>query len=180
MSVVVPPVPVPNPLPQFPPWWKGGFVDIERLLMEWFGAMLPGVTMMSWLPPETQVLENIQTGTIYLRVFRSGGQIVFDRDGQAEVDRVHVQFAAMSMSRDLSWEVIEFVRNMLYTFYRGGGRMLGVTRYAVITNRGEILGPSLTPEAFRDARLVPITFELDVQRRKGLPSFADYGAELGL
>lgn len=175
-----PPIPPVSALPQFPPWYQGGFVDIERLLMDWFAILAPGLTTLTWFPPSNEVLENIQAGTIYLRVFRSGGRIVLDEDGESEVDRTHVQFAAMSASRDLSWEVIEFVRNMLYAYKRGGGRMQAADRYATIKCRGEIVGPALTPEAFRDWRLVPITFELDVQRRKGLPSFSKYGAELGL
>lgn len=175
-----PPIPVLSTAPGFPAWYQGGFVDIERLLSDWFSPLIPGVTCLTWFPPENEVLENIQAGTIYLRMFRSGGRIVFNEDGEAEVDRPHVQFAAMSASRDLSWEVIEFVRNVLYAFAGGGGRMQTATLYAVIKCRGEIVGPALTPEAFRDQRLVPITFELDVQRRKGLPSFSKYGAELGL
>lgn len=176
-----PPIPPLSPRPQYPPFYQGGFIDIERLLMDWFADRAPGLTPLTWFPPETEVLDKIQAGTIYLRIFRSGGRIVFDEDNQSEVDRPHVQFAAMSSSRDLSWEVIEFVRNMLYPYYRGGGRMETSTGlYAVIKCRGEIAGPSLTPEAFRDWRLVPSTFELDVQRRKGLPSFSKYGAELGL
>jgi hypothetical protein len=174
------PLPTLSPLPGYPSWYKGGFADLERLLMDFYANLLSGVTPLTWLPPENEVLEQIQLGVIYLRIFRSGGRIVFAEDGESEIDRAHVQFAAMSSSRDLSWEVIEFVRNTLYAFYWGGGRMVTPTQYAMITCRGEVSGPTLTPEAFRDWRLIPVTFELDVQRRKGLPSFSKYGAELGL
>lgn len=168
-------------LPGFPPWWVGGFADIEVLLSEWYQNLLSRVIVLNWFPPENEVLTEIEAnGTIYLRIFRSGGRIVFDEGGEGEVDRAHVQFAAMSASRDLSWQVIEFVRNTLYCFRRGGGRMVTANNYAVIECNGEIVGPALTPEAFRDQRLVPVTFELDSQRRKGLPSFSKYGAELGL
>lgn len=176
----VPAIPAPSLLPGFPDWWKGGFVDIERLLSEWYEERLSRVTVLNWFPPDNELLTAIENGTIYLRIFRSGGRIVFDEDGEGEVDRPHVQFAAMSASRDLSWEVIEFVRNTLYPFARGGGRMITTNFYAVVTCRGEIVGPALTAEAFRDQRLVPVTFELETQRRKGLPSFSKYGAELGL
>lgn len=178
--MTVPAIPTPSPLPGFPAWYAGGFVDIERLLGEYYQALLANVIVLNWFPPDTELLETVEAGTIYLRIFRSGGRIVFDEDGKAEVDRPHVQFAAMSGSRDLSWEVIEFVRNTLYPFTRGGGRMQTTNLYAVITCNGEVLGPSLTAEAFRDPRLVPVTFELESQRRKGLPGFSKYGAELGL
>lgn len=178
--MTAPAVPAPSPLIGFPPWYGGGFVDIERLLSGFYDVLLTNVTVLNWFPPDTELLDDVEAGIIYLRIFRSGGRIVFDEDGKAEVDRPHVQFAAMSKSRDLSWEVIEFVRNTLYPFSRGGGRMQGGDLYAVITCNGEVLGPSLTAEAFRDPRLVPITFELESQRRKGLPSFSKYGAELGL
>ena len=42
---------------------------------------------------------------------------------------------------------------------------------------GEIVGPQLVPEQFRDERLVPVTFEVHADRRKGLP---DYRTALGL
>lgn len=178
--MTVPSIPPPSPLPGFPAWWQGGFVDIERLLSEYYQALLTNVTVLNWFPPDNEVLEEIEAGTIYLRIFRSGGRIVLDEGGEGEVDRPHVQFAAMSASRDLSWEVIEFVRNTLYCFARGGARMVTASFFAVVTCNGEVVGPALTPEAFRDQRLVPVTFELETQRRKGLPSFSKYGAELGL
>lgn len=166
-------------IPQYPAWYRGGFVDIEWLLIEYFQGLLPGVNVLSWLPPEKTVLEQIQQGVIYLRIFRSGGRIIKQQDG-GNVDQPHVQFAAMSASRDLSWEVIEFVRQVMYCYLNGGGRIQTPTLYALISCNGEMTGPALTPEAFRDQRLVPVTFELESQRRKGLPSFNDYGTELGL
>ena len=180
------PLPPIAPQPGFPPWYQGGFVDTERLLIDYFGGLLDNVECLSWFPPEKVVLEQIQepTNKIYLRIFRSGGRIIRQQSSQTEskgsVDQAHVQFAAMSASRDLSWEVIEFVRQVMYCYLEGGGRIDTATLYAVIRCNGEIVGPVLTPESFRDQRLVPVTFELEVQRRKGLPSFAKYGAELGL
>lgn len=179
--MTAPPLPLVDTRPGFPAWWLGGFVDIEVLLSLYYQALLTRVVVLNWFPPDQELLDEIENhGTIYLRIFRSGGRIVFDEDGKAEVDRPHVQFAAMSASRDLSWAVIEFVRNTLYAFARGGGRMQAGDLYSVVTCNGEIVGPALTAEAFRDQRLVPITFELETQRRKGLPSFNKYGAELGL
>lgn len=175
----LPPLPAVSTSPGFPSWYRGGWVDVERLLIEFFGELLTGVTTLTWLPPEKTVLEDIQNGTIYLRIFRTGGRIIRDQDS-GDIDRTHVQFAAISASRDLSWEVIEFVRNVLYSFDRGGSRMKTTGLYAVISCNGEIVGPALTAEAFRDPRLVPVTFELDVQRRKGLPAISDYGADLHL
>jgi hypothetical protein len=179
-NLIAPPIKPISEGPGFPPWYEGGFVDIEWLLMDYFGGLLSGVTCLTWLPPEKEALEQIQLGTIYLRIFRSGGRIVRGEANEGSVDRAHVQFATYSASRDLSWEVIEFVRQVLYCFDRGGSRMQTASQYAVITCNGEIVGPALVPEAFRDPRLVPVTFELESQRRKGLPSFDKYGADLGL
>lgn len=154
---------------------------MEWLLIEFFQALLPNVSVLSWFPPEKEVLQNIiDNNAIYLRIFRAGGRIIRQEDRKGDVDQSRMQFAAMSSSRDLSWEVIEFVRQMLYCYLNGGGRMQTETLYALISVNGEVTGPSLTPEAFRDQRLVPVTFELESQRRKGLPSFSEYGAELGL
>lgn len=173
----VPAIPTPTPALGFPAWYRGGNVDIEVLLMGWFQELLTGVTVLTYFPPDKEVLEAVQTGASYLRMFRSGGRIV--QDGHKSIDQTHMQFAAMSASRDLSWEIIEFVRQMLYTFYPDGARIQTATLYAVITCNGEMVGPSMTPEAFRDPRLVPVTFELQTERRKGLPSLSEYGAELG-
>lgn len=179
--MIAPAPPLPSTMPGFPDWYEGGFVDIEWLLQGYFSQLLSNVVCLGWLPPEQELLHAIEEDrTIYLRIFRSGGRIIKGEGGKGDVDRAHVQFAALSASRDLSWEVIEFVRQVLYCYLGGGGRISVDDLYAVISVQGEIVGPTLTPEAFRDPRLVPVTFELDVQRRKGLPSFSKYAGELGL
>jgi hypothetical protein len=171
-------LPVPTP-GLFPSWYQGGFVDIERLLMGFFGGLMPTVRSLTWFPPEKELIYEItEHGTIYLRVFRTGGHATRSEGGKGDVDNPTVQFAAMSASRDLSWEVIEFVRQVLYCYQDGGGRMTADGLYSHVTMLREISGPSLTPEAFRDQRLVPATFELETQRRKGLPSFSKYSREL--
>lgn len=165
-----------------PAWYEGGFVDIERLLNEYFSTLMTGVICVTWLPPEKEMLERLQKPekAAYLRIFRSGGEALIGTGGKPSVDQPQVQFAAYSANRDISWEVIEFVRQTLYCYRGGGGRVEAGDLYAHVTMLREMTGPSLSPEAFRDPRLVPVTFELETQRRKGLPSFRAYSTELGL
>lgn len=173
-----PALPTLSTVPGFPAWYAGGFVDIESLMVAFFADLLPGVKVLSWLPPDKTVLEKIQQDVIYLRIFRTGGDADVRERGKGSVDLPHVQFAALSASRSLSWQVIEFVRQVLYCYLDGGGRIEAGGHYAHVTTKREITGPVMTPEVFRDQRLVPVTFELETQRRKGLPSFSDYGREL--
>lgn len=180
MTTPAGPLPDLSPALAFPAWYRGGFVDIERLLVAHFSELLPAVEVVSWLPTDKDVLASIQkpTNTVYLRIFRTGGRVIFGEPGKGAIDRCHVQFAALAASRELSWQVIEFVRQVMYAYLDGGSRIKAGGLYAMLTTVGEINGPVLTPEVFRDQRLVPVTFELDTQRRKGLPSFSDYSREL--
>lgn len=162
----------------FPDWYQGGFVDVERLLMSFFGELMPGVTCVTWFPTEKEMMDHIIGGGAFLRIFRTGGHIVYGEASKGVWDAPRVQFAALAANRDLSWEVIEFVRQVLYCYLDGGGRMKSGGLYAHVRVIGEVVGPGLSPEAFRDQRLVPVTFELETQRRKGLPSFSDYSREL--
>lgn len=150
----------------YPGWYAGGCPDVERVMRDLFGSLLTGVEVVSWLPPDYP--SHLATGNAYLRVFRLGGRV--NVDTRAWVDEARVQFAALSNSRDDSWALTEFVRQTLYAF-RDGGHVVGSDSTTFIAVPGEIVGPQLIPEQLRDERLVPVTFEIYVDRPKGLPNY---------
>lgn len=156
----------------YPAWYEGGCPDVEAVMRDLFLGLLTGVEVVSWMPPD--YASKLATGVSYLRVFRLGGRI--NVDSRAWVDETRIQFAALSASRDDSWHLIEFVRQVLYMF-RDGGHVVGQSTTTFIAVPGEVVGPQLFPEQMRDERLVPVTFEVHTDRPKGLPN---YRQELGL
>lgn len=150
----------------YPDWYEGGCPDVEAVMRDLFMDLLTGVEVVSWVPPD--YASQLASGIAYLRIFRLGGRI--NVDSKSWVDETRVQFAALSASRDDSWHLIEFVRQILYAF-RFGGAVIGSASTAFIVVDGEVVGPQLIPEQMRDERLVPVTFEVHVDRPKGLPNY---------
>lgn len=157
----------------YPPWYQGGCPDVERVMRDLFADLLTGVEVVAWMPPD--YANQLASGVSFLRIFRLGGRI--NVDNRAWVDETRVQFAALSESRDDSWALVEFVRQVLYAYREGGGHVVGPTTTTFIAVPGEVVGPQLIPEQMRDERLVPVTFDVHTNRPKGLPN---YRQELGL
>lgn len=154
----------------YPAWYKGGGPDVERVVRDLFASLVTNVKVVSWLPPD--YAQTLATGGAFLRVFRQGGR--YNVDTRNWVDEARVQFAALSATRDESWELIEFVRQVLYAYWGGGNVVVpsNGTR-AFIQTMGEVTGPQLMPEQMRDERLVPITFDVFVDRPRGLPIYRE-------
>ncbi len=149
----------------FPPWWKGGYPDVEKLLANaLIGPLLPGTKVEYWLPGNA--LEQIQGGTEFLRVRRLGGRI---NTGEKRDEPV-VQFAALTKSRDASYELIEFVRTGVLEPFMDAVAIVPGTPHK-LGCEGEIVGPQQIPEPIRDERLVPATFVLHTWKPKGLPNY---------
>lgn len=153
----------------YPVWYAGGCPDAERVLKDLFTGLLTGVAVVAWLPPDYAT--TLQSGTAFLRVFRMGGSL--NVDNKNWVDQTRIQIAALSASRDESWALIEFVRQVLYSF-RDGGHVQGSGTTTFIQVEGELTGPQLIPEQMRDERLVPVTFEIHLDRPRGLPNYRDH------
>ncbi|WP_439896633.1 phage tail termination protein [Mycobacterium malmoense] len=157
----------------YPSWWKGGYPDIEVVLDTLFESPqvgLGGVQVVNWLPPANTYESVLSSGQGYLRTYRTGGKINYDQ----KRDEPRAQIAALTRSRDASWELIEFVRQILDAFQKGGV-VPGTT--TSIELAGEVVGPQLIPELIQDDRLVPVTFEFHVPKPKGLPN---YRLQLGI
>jgi hypothetical protein len=167
----------------YPEFWRGGCPDVERTIRDLFthpenvaAQGLSGVNVVSWLPKPAEAAAWFAQGNGYLRVFRLGGPE--DRTRKAYVDQTRVQIAAWTENRDDSWELIEYVREMVWAYEKGGtvhrsaATLSGLTT-TYIKVEGELLGPQLIPEQILDDRLVPVTFEIHTDRPKSLPDYRE-------
>ena len=153
----------------FPSWYHGGFPDIELVVRDLFSPLLTGVDIVPWFPKPAEYVPHLEAGGSYLRATRSGGSFNFDENR----DEPRVQIAALSRSRAQSWELIEFVRQTLWSFRRGA---LVPGSGVQLQTTGEVLGPQLIPENIVEPRLVPATFALTTWK----PGGTSYRQALGL
>lgn len=155
----------------YPDWYKGGYPDVEILVETLFTPMLSGVTPVHWWPREADIEAHLAAGNGYLSIYRTGGTINHDQ----KRDEPHVLFVALTKSRDASWELIEFIRQVLCKYEEAESIVPGTIHQ--LGCLGEILGPSLTRAELRDERIVPATFKLLTRKPKGL---GNYNEALGL
>lgn len=143
--------------------------DVEKeILRPLFQPQLANTNVVSWLPKPDVYNAVLASGGGYLRTYRTGGAW---NDTQGR-DEPRVQLAALRPSRDESWQLIGFVRDMFRQFVRQTGLVNGFK----LSVEGEVAGPQLIPELLQDDKLVPITVQLYTWP-KGKP---DYRAALGL
>ncbi len=175
----------------YPTWWRGGRWDVERLIRDLFtnpanGAAeeLSGLQVEPWntwlkITPATRDAF-LDAGNAYLLVHRNGGHV--SRRKEQWVDVSITTIGMLTQSRDKSNEAMSYVTDVFCEFDEGGD----VTRTAAhrsgatttfMTVPGEVVGPQLQPEQIGDDRLVVSTWELHVDRPRGLPN---YRGHLGL
>jgi hypothetical protein len=123
-----------------------------------------------WWPAETDIEATLNAGDGYLSIYRTGGKINHTQSR----DEPNVQFVALTKSRDASWKLIEFIRQVLGKLEAAAIVVPGTSHE--LGCDGEILGPSLTRAEMRDERIVPVTFTLLTKKPKGL----DYNEVFGL
>jgi hypothetical protein len=162
----------------FPAWWtpavRAVIPKIEDVGIALFGPLLAGVHCVYWLDTDEQTQQVLFVdGDAYLRIVRLGGEV--DLENRRRIHRV--QFAAITDSRNTSWEILEFVLHVLYAYDDTSYVLMPNGAKVALRFRGERLGPLLDPQQIRDARLVPVTVELETPLPKGLPKVAQ---ELGL
>jgi hypothetical protein len=143
--------------------------DVERdILRPLFQPHLSNTHVVSWIPKPTVYQAELEAGNVYLRTYRTGGAW----NDEERRDEPRVQLAALTTSRDESWQLIGFVRDILRCFVLESGVVNGFK----LSVAGEVAGPQLIPELLQDDRLVPITVQLYTWP-KGL---LDYRPQLGL
>lgn len=152
----------------FPDWYQGGYPDVEMLMQLLFQPLLGTVQnadgswtptyVVTWLPTPDVYNPWLDNGCAYLRAYRMGGGINYDNNS----DEPRVAIAAVTRRRDDSWYLIEFVRQVLNAYQRGGTvpGAPGVMLYMA----GEVVGPQQVPEIIQDDRLVQITVGFRVKK----------------
>lgn len=154
----------------FPEWWSGGFPDIEKLLETLYAPLLTNVDIVPWIPKAADYEKTLGNGKAILRIRRVGGSINFDENR----DEPRAQLAVIARQRSVSWELIEFCRQILFDGFKHGALVPGTTHQ--LQAAGEVLGPQLIAENIVEPRLVPATFGLYTTRPGGL----NYRKALGL
>lgn len=154
-----------------PVWWQGGFPNIEQLLTTLFQPLLTDVTVLSWLPDRVTYEAQMSAGKGYLRLFRTGGKINWDE----KRDEPNVQFAAFTPSRDQSWDLIEFARTGVLREFMRAAAIVPATIHQLQCS-GEVVGPQLIPEQFRDDKVVLSTFGFYTKQPKSM----NYRQHLGI
>jgi hypothetical protein len=149
----------------YPAWYKGGYPDVEVLVETLFTPMLSGVTPVHWWPAENVIESTLAAGGGYLSIYRTGGRINHEQNR----DEPNVQFVALTKSRDESWKLVEFIRQVLGKFEQSTAVVPSTIHK--LGCEGEILGPSLTRAEMRDERIVPATFSLLTWKPKGLGNY---------
>jgi len=154
-----------------PSWYVGGCPDIERdVLYPLFQPLLTNTNVVSWIPKPDVYTATLTAGGGYLRTYRTGGAW----NDIEKRDEPRVQFAILRPSRDESWQLAEFVRQVLISLIRQAAVIPGTA--IELSAEGEVAGPQLIPEMLQDDKLVPITWQL-YTRKKGMP---DYHSALNL
>ncbi|MCX2931406.1 hypothetical protein ORI20_14065 [Mycobacterium sp. CVI_P3] len=169
----------------FPSWWRGGRWDVERLVEDLFtfeenpaAQDLSGLIVWPMTTPldPTEREAHLKAGNAYLFAHRRGGHV--DKTRQPWTDKVIVDLAALTRSRDISNDLMAYVTDVLAEFDDGGlvhrknPHRSGVSA-TFMTVPGEVVGPQLIPEQFRDDRLIPATWELHIDRPQGLSTYRE-------
>lgn len=115
----------------------------------------------AWLPPD------YADRLPMVRVFRGGGAA----DAGTMADPASVQVAVIANTRAESWELLEFCRQWLLSFYRGGTVIRADSSKTLVDCIEELVGPQLVPELNPDKRLVPLTFRVTCRKPRGLPDY---------
>jgi hypothetical protein len=157
---------------QLPGWYEGGKTDAEDLVMSYFKRLLGDrVYVCTWLPPGHYVLSpGEETGGTQptLRVWRQPGKF----DPEIRRDQALVQIAAITPTRKESWQLIEFVRDMLDDeVVTDQVIVMSDGENAAVSCAEEWMGPQLVPEHLVDEKFIPATFKLSLREDVDRPDY---------
>lgn len=171
----------------YPDFYLGFRWDIERLVHDVFtyeenkAALIEGLAVVPWLPPQPERDAWLSQGNAFLWVHRLGGSL--NTSTLPGTDESVVQMAGLTRSRDESNELMSYVAMVFTAYGREGGLVQRSTPHLSGSSTtfmrvpGEVVGPQLIPERFRDERLIPAQWEIHADLPKDLP---DYREALGL
>jgi hypothetical protein len=171
----------------YPSWWRGFRWEMERLLRDLFtypnnqaAVELSGIRVERFLNTDDDVTSWLSAGNGILMVHRNGGSV--NKAKQPWVDQSIVTLGALTTSPDESQKLMDYVAGVFDAFEEGGTVQRSVPHVSGLSTTfmkvpGEVVGPQLIPEPFRDERLVPTVWQIHTDIPRGLP---DYRANLGL
>lgn len=164
----------------FPAWFEGGFPDRELVVEDALTLPLSmvdvfdinGQLVMDGSTPRrprtcTQLPANYGDLLPILRIYRGGGAA----DVGILQDPASVQLAAIADTREDSWALMEFCRQWLLSYRKGGTVHRKDGSKTLIDCVEELVGPQLVPELNPDKRMVPLTFRVVCRRPRGLPDY---------
>lgn len=156
----------------FPPWWpdevqkRTQALRIEDVMIARFTGVMGGVLPVYWLPTDEETHRVLfDASEAFLRIFRLDGEV--DLENRRTIHRV--QFAAISESRKVSTRILAFVQWVLYAYESTSYVVMPDGSKVAVRFIRETQGPLLDPQQIRDARLVPVTVEVETPWPKGLP-----------
>lgn len=152
----------------FPAWWKGGFPDAELVVLDlvqkYLDLLTPKGKAVTWLTADHTTL--VDSGVPVVRVYRGG------IGSNGLWDPASVQLGVIAASRADSWAVMEYLRQVMLSFNRGGAVKRADNSITMIASIEEMVGPQQLPELNPDHRLVPATFRVELRYPRTMPDYA--------
>lgn len=163
----------------FPSWWseevrkRTNALKIENVMIARFSTDVfeSGVLPLRWLPTDTETHRVLfDVSEAFLRIYRLDGEV--DLENRRTIHRV--QFAAISESSNVSSDIMALVQYVLYAYEDTSYVVMPDGAKVAVRFLRETQGPILDPQQIRDARLVPMTVELETPWPKGLPDLRQH------
>lgn len=149
----------------FPEWYKGGYPDAElavkALLDQYLSLLSPVPGVCAWLPDD--YMDHLPLVAIQRVSGRAGDDGLLDRP------LIHIW--AITDRRHDSWQLIEYIRQAMLSYKRGGVVKSG-TDVFLIKGVSEVQGPELTQTNVPDERAIPIAFEVELRPPTDLPDYS--------
>ena len=144
---------------ELPEWFEDNFVDVESMLIDLFGRIVPDIDVGCWYADDWLDDPEPRTQLLFFRL--PGAPVDYDRNS----DICHVQVVAVTPSRDDSWRLMNLVRAVLLPM-QGFRIPLEDGSKAQVWCTADVAGPELlTPGQQLDNRVVVAMFSLRVGLR---------------
>ncbi|WP_228002140.1 phage tail termination protein [Nocardia australiensis] len=160
----------------FPNWYEGGFPDRELVVLDlvqkYLDLLTPQGVACTWLPDD--VTDLINAGVPVVRVYRGG----MGSDGL--FDAAAIQLGVLTATRQDSWAVMEYLRQVMLSFAHGGPVRHEDGSITMIASIDEVVGPQQIPDLNPDHRLVPATFRVECRLPRDRPDYTSIRASLPL
>jgi len=163
-----------------PNWYEGGFPDRELVVMDLLKPFLDLVDVLDAdgdpvldgatprRPYVCTVLPNDYSDRLpVVRVFRAGGAA----DADIKVDPAMVQVAVVADSREDSWKLLEYCRQMLLSFHDGGTVTRTDGSKTLIDTVSEMVGPAQFAELNPEKRFTQLNFRVTCRKPRGGPDY---------